>query len=75
MNTFWIGSDLLAVKRTLSDACLFMKDHENKSSLQYILIQQSTVMMLLDSDNEVERRNDLVQTLQECDIPRVLLTL
>ena len=75
VNTYWLGHDLSATKRILSDACQFMKDHENKNSLQYILIFQSTVMMLVDSDTEIQRRNELLTSLQECKIPRVQMTM
>lgn len=75
LNSYWIGHNLSAVERVLSDACLFMKDHNHKNSLQFLLMLRSTVMMLVDSDTEVPRRNELIRTLQESSTFRVQMTM
>ena len=69
--SFWSGQNLSVLKRKISDACSFMNDHGHKNCLPYMLIMQSTVMMLLDSNAEAQQRKKLLETLQEKITPHV----
>lgn len=73
--SFWSGQHLSVVKGKISDACSFMKDHDHKNCLPYILLIRSTVRMLLDSNTEVRERNKLLKTLQEKITPHVQMLM
>lgn len=68
---FWLGQNLSVVKENISDACSFMNDQGHKNCLPMMLLVQSTVMMLLDSNIETQRRNKLLESFQEENAPFV----
>lgn len=75
INLYWSGIHLEVVKEKVEKACLFMKDQGHAHCLTYMMIVQSSVLMLIQSETEIPRRNDLLKSLERNGERRVLLTM
>jgi hypothetical protein len=64
-DLLWGGTHLSAVNEKVSNAHFFIKQHEHKSILTFLLIIQKSVRLLLGTESETLTLNMLAETAQD----------
>lgn len=70
-NLFWSGVVLSTVKKKVKDACSFMKDQSHSNSLFFMLSVQSTMMIMIEGNAEIQSRENLLRNSPGVKSPRV----